>query len=365
MSTATLTRGRHGAFAASTTFKGHTIEKAKDGTATVKNVEVFRVGSFRNSWGEENVWEQIHLDQIALHFGLLRDNGTFANVPVRANHGRDINSVIGYFEDLRVQGDRLVGDFAITEPDALAKIERGTYRSVSFEIGPYVTNEGAEFWPVAWGVAYVDIPAVEHLHSKEAKTQASFFLRSDDELENPIMPDQPPAPTPTPATFSLGNGVMESDTGKVQEFINRLVTENHAQSARLETLEAFAKTQTTKARTDFVESLVTGKKVLASQKEDLLAFATAEHMTDEAFASWSKTFEKASELPLLQEHGAGGGDGNSAPEAEARKALEEELKTARETVAFNKRGGMSETQLKRSKSYEKIARLEAELAKQS
>jgi hypothetical protein len=144
--------------------------KTGNGTHLLEGLRIFKAGTFKDSLGYEHTWETTHLEQMAFHFKLLRDGGNFPNVPIRVDHSFSARNVVGYFVDVyRAKDDDtfLAANIEITEPDAYEKWERGTYRSRSLEVGMYETNDGAAYWPVIMGLAFVDIPAVEGLHAAQ------------------------------------------------------------------------------------------------------------------------------------------------------------------------------------------------------
>jgi hypothetical protein len=134
-------------------------------THVISGIRIFRAGSFSDSMGVRSEWTVEDLDAMVANFTKLRSNGILPNVPVRADHSRSINSVVGYFTNLYREGDYLLADMELTEPDAVGKYQRGTYRSRSAEIGVYVTNDEQVYWPTVLGLAFCDIPAVEGLHA--------------------------------------------------------------------------------------------------------------------------------------------------------------------------------------------------------
>lgn len=145
-------------------FSQPTGSEQMDGT-NMKNVEIFRVGSFH---GGRHTFNKKDLKEMVKNFHYMKVEGILPNVPVRADHpgflsGGSVDKIIGYFTDLRLRGEKLVADFQITEPDAQEKIKRGTYRSRSVEIGSYEDNSGDVYEPSIMGVAFVDLPAVEGL----------------------------------------------------------------------------------------------------------------------------------------------------------------------------------------------------------
>lgn len=131
----------------------------------ITGIRVFRAGKFKNSDGVESKWSVADLKAMVSNFHELRGNGILPHIPVRENHSRDIRSVVGYFADLRVEGQFLVADLDLTEPDAQQRYARGTYRARSLEVGGYETNDGEVYYPTVMGLAFCDIPAVEGLYA--------------------------------------------------------------------------------------------------------------------------------------------------------------------------------------------------------
>ena len=131
----------------------------------ITGIKVFRAGKFKNSEGVEAKWSIADLKAMVSNFYELRSTGILPHIPVRENHTRDIRSVVGYFADLRVEGQFLVADLDLTEPDAQQRYSRGTYRARSLEVGGYETNAGEVYYPTVMGLAFCDIPAVEGLYA--------------------------------------------------------------------------------------------------------------------------------------------------------------------------------------------------------
>ncbi len=163
----------------------------------LKNVEIFRTGVFRGT-----LFEKDYIGQMIENFKKLKKSGVFTNVPVRADHPdpfgvkNRMEGVVGFITNVRekANGDidvmevvdvdedgkekrekktiedvRLVADFEITEPKALKKIKRRTYRDRSIEFGAFPDNNGNVHEPVLAGVAFVDIPQVDQLQSLFSK----------------------------------------------------------------------------------------------------------------------------------------------------------------------------------------------------
>lgn len=157
----------------------------KTGTSNLilEGVAVFRSGTFRDSMGFQHVWEVEHMTQMVDNHVALSGRGILAHIPVRKDHvgflDSSLNSVIGYNTNVRtearmntISGEMctyLLADMEIIDEDAIKKIESGLWRNLSSEIGTYLTNAEAEYWPVYMGVAFVDFPAVEGLANSFSK----------------------------------------------------------------------------------------------------------------------------------------------------------------------------------------------------
>lgn len=282
-----------------TTFSGHKISAHASGNSIVEKVPVFKAGTFRNSYGEQRTWTADELGQMVANFNKLRTEDKLPNVPIRADHSNSIDKVIGYIESLSTDGEFLYADEMITEPDALAKMKRGTYRSRSSEIGPYEDNNDALYWPVFRGVAYVPTPAVEGLHSKEELPMA-FFSRCDDPKENKVgtdnQADDKGAKTPVQtAEFKAPDAFKFSLDG--QETSDYAAVQRH-----IATLEGTVKASIEKGRGDYVAKLASDRKITGPQAEKFTAFVQT--LNDAQFASWKEGYDVAPVLPILAQHGS-------------------------------------------------------------
>lgn len=157
--------------------------QGEGGNLILEGVAVFRSGTFRDSMGFQHQWEAEHMSQMVDNHAALAGREILTNVPVRADHvgflDSSLKSVIGYCTNLRTEErmnstsgemcNYLLVDFEIIDEDAIKKIESGLWRNLSSEIGTYITNAEAEYWPVFMGVAFVDFPAVEGLANSFSK----------------------------------------------------------------------------------------------------------------------------------------------------------------------------------------------------
>ena len=203
------------------------VVDADSGGKTILSVPVFRAGTFKDSMGDQHTWTIEHLSQMVFNFNMLRERGTLPNVPVRDQHKSFFGSggsVVGFVEGLRVEGQDekgnalLVADLEITEPDAFGKIERGTWRSRSSEIGFYEDNDEAMYWPVFMGLAWVDLPAVEGLFESHQTSEDQFTPVRDNEEGAPVAHTKkeaekggaPGTPATTTSTTNHGGAVASS-----------------------------------------------------------------------------------------------------------------------------------------------------------
>jgi len=316
---------------------------------------------------------------MVMNFNLLKTNDIFPDVPVRRDHTVSIDKIMGYFDSVSTDGSKLFADIHVTEPTDVDKLARGTYRSRSLEVGMYVDNSEAAYWPVIFGVAYVDIPAVEGLHGKSKET--SFFSMVPQEemsmstgttttVPNPglsgqltinvgganqspvpdLAPAKPaehgtpqggaPAATPpaAPATFRI-NGADTSDHAAVQKHI--------------ETLETVLKVAADDKRKAFVNGLVTGNKVVASQEAGLQAFALS--LPDDQYAAWVATYEAAPTHPLLAQHGGSTGNPNAGA---GKTEKDDQIEILTETVKTLHRV-MSKEKVEQTDAFKQLAQLTA------
>lgn len=369
-----------------------------NGNWQIEGLRIFKTGTFKDSWGTQRTWESEHLQQMVFHYNMLKERGIFSNVPVRADHSSSVNNIVGYFTDLRAEDIFLVADLEITEPGAYEKWERGTYRSRSLEVGAYESNDEAVYWPTVMGVAFVDIPAVEGLHSK-TKTEklANFSLvMQDKDKENPVAdtqtvsttteekvteattapapskpvtppaPATPPTPSPTPTTGAEGEPREENEEeentttegepaashsrGASQFRVNgQPVSDFAAVQRHIESLESFATETTKAARTNFVNNLATSNRIAATQIDSLTALALT--MSDEQFKAFTGAYESAPASGLLGLHG------QQSQATPATDAVASEIQTLEETVAMHKRAGMPEDALVKTGSYLRLQAL--------
>lgn len=362
----------------------------------VEGKAIFRSGTFSDSMGFEHTWEPLHINQMVDHDALLRGRGIFEDIPVRKGHPdwgglfsdpvrNAMDELIGYMSNLRVEervnpadGNTytyLLADLEILEEGAIKNIKSGLWRNVSAEISTYVTNSNAEYWPVMYGVAYVDIPAVEGLKSQHSKAAEKFSIILEDD-----MAPEPKAPSiegdknkgKTPAdhgkktednggththsipsdskahTFNIG-GRQTSDFAQVQAHIDSLEQRNtDLESFQTETIEA--------GKVAFVKSLVETNKIPAASEEAYLNYAKS--LTDPAaYGAWKALEDAKPPMAIAAPQGAGFAQNHEqVSETDAKNARVDVLKGI---VSQHQLGGkMSVEAIKGSASYKELVTLD-------
>jgi hypothetical protein len=363
------------------------------GTHVIEGLRIFKAGTFADSMGIVRTWETMHLDQMVLHYRLLKDGNILPNVPVREDHSFSVRDVVGYFDTMYrdpEDGNFLACDIEITEPDAFEKWERGTYRSRSLEIGMYETNGDAPqtYWPVVMGLAFVDIGAVEGLFSKESSTHSFSQLSQDEDKETQVDEQQ------FLAACRYAEWVAAAEYAqKVQDWERACVyahaLEEHQKSAAalglgtvdhgrangdgtitfmkdglpvtmsaqevgntMTGLEAFRRETIENGRKTFVDGLVSSHKIAAPQADDMKALVLT--MNDPQFEAFKKSYEAAPVASLFGQFGPGGGGDN--PDA---PSTADEIATYEEIVANHRRTGKSQEDIEKLDSFKKLTALKA------
>lgn len=364
---------------------------------SVDDVAVFRTGSFEDSMGRRNLWERTHLDSMVSNFAMLKDRNIFADVPIRSGHpgwlivGTEGNGkVVGYHKSLRVETrqsthdgnsyDYLIASYDIIDPEAQQAIKSGLWRNRSAEVATYVTNDGAEYFPVYFGVAYVDIPAVEGLNGFSKNNHNTRIIEeermsADQQVVIPVAPKLPTALAAPPAPEVLAHAAPASAAAAPEPVVNAQPVANYALAGEtllftiegnkvqdymavqrhIEVLESFRSETIEGVREDFVKRLANDGKILASHLEATVAFAKG--LNAEQFTAWQATQEVAPVNPILgkidQFSAPTGGDALAVPK-------DDQITILAGTVRQHKRAGKSDDMIKGTASYKKLMSLDPE-----
>lgn len=357
----------------------------------IENMPVFRAGTFRDSMGYQHTWDDIHMSQMVDHFDLLSKRGVLENVPIRKGHpgfftsGAEIqDSLIGYHTALRTERmvnpvdgkeyNYLLADYEILDPDAIVKVERGLWRNMSAEVGTWVTNDEAEYWPVYQGVAYVDFSAVEGLKNFASANGvgSKYSIMSEESsvgdttpvptppagVPIPPAPAAQPAPAPAPAPaqhaapaqpasapapsfqFTLGNGQTTTDFAAVQ--------------AELTALNEFRKGAIESGRKMFAKSLVDSGKMLASDLTKAEEYCLS--LTDEQFSAYKALMESVPTSPVFAGQGVQGTSNHGATQPAGSAPAGGEFEIELETINQFRLSGMNDEQIKATGTYAKLAK---------
>lgn len=341
-----------------------------------ERMPVFRSGEFSDSMGRRHKWMTTHMRQMVDHYGLLKESGQFADVPIRRGHGSlfgdPIDSLIGYVTNLSMEKrtspvdgkeyDYLLADVEIIDPDAQEKIQSGLWRNLSSEIGLYIDNDEAEYWPVFKGFAYVDIPAVEGLKEfSKSHTSTRTIIEGETmttDSKTPVAPQVNTDHSGKRETFAFTiNGEATTDFSKVQNYIKQVEARNTELTTQVTDLSNFKKESITKEREGFIDQLAKDGKLVQTQVEDAKEFAKG--MSDEQFEMYKKMNEASAPLPIMQEHGVQGqtpvsshsnGSGTDEAKAERIEILKE--------IVYGHSATMTLDALKEMPSYKELLTLE-------
>lgn len=360
----TLALPKPSVFAFSTGFSMQPAMFRKDnGNLALQRVAVFRSGTFRDSMGYQSTWESIHMKQMIDNWNHLRDGKLFDDVPVRDGHpgwlihGLPGNGkVVGWHTNLVTEKakspvddeeyDYIFADYEITDPEAAAAIENGTWRNRSAEIGTYITNSEAEFWPVYMGFAYVDIPAVEGLKFRGANGVRVHAIQMDKKetsvADNSTTPASGNSSGDLP--FQIGNPTAQVYSVNGQQVTDPVAIQNH-----INTLEQFRRDTQEQNRREFVNSLAAAGKIAATQVDSMAAFALG--LNTEQYESWTKTYEAAPTLSVLGQHGVTVTNPTNTSQG---NPAEEQIKVWEATVAQHKMAGTPKVAIEKTASYKAL-----------
>jgi hypothetical protein len=352
----------------------------------VRDMKVFRVGTFTDMFGRTRDWTADDLDLAVENFRLLRDRNIVPNVPVKADHSMSVKDIGGYFLDVRREGKYLVADVEFTDEAMYEKYRKKTFRNRSLEIGQYVTNDGEAYNPVVLGLAFVDLPAVEGLYhlstgdtmttntdpnptTEESTTEEpTTEATATEEPTTEETEEQPPAaeateqPAEPPAQETAPEPELVGAHGRPFAFrVNGAAVHDYAAvQAHIDTLETSLNEAVTSSRVEFIDKLAHNRAITGPQAEQFRKLVP--EMNADQFAMFKAGFEVGTdggETPpnLFGRHDLGDGGGDGAPtDARAHRVT-----VLRETVANHKRLGKSEEQIQQLQSWKELQALEAQV----
>jgi hypothetical protein len=356
-----------------------TMFRKDNGALVVQGQPVFRSGTFRDSMGIQSSWEPLHMQQMLANYEHLKNNSVLKDIPVRDGHPAFLvrglpgtGKVVGWHTGLSTKilempdGQKetfLLADYELTDPAAQASYENGTFRNRSAEVGGYMSNDEAEFWPVYMGFAFVDFSAVEGLNSASGFSYnhgARLVQQVGDQKFTVLMEKEFPV-TGTPTSQIANGGIQAPPPPPVQPVqpmafsVNGVPTSNPAEvQNHILALEAFRSETMESGRFSYVEKLATDGKLMAPQVDGMKAFAKS--LTDEQFTAWKAGMDATPASPVLGNHGAQ--PGQSAPTAPAEAAAQTKIETLRNVVSMHTARGASVEEIKATSSYIQLVALD-------
>lgn len=335
------------------------VESGGSNVGVVKGLKIFKAGTFRDSMGRQATWTPEHLQQMVTNHNLLKSNQMLPNVPVRQDHFSGAGGVLGYFDSLSTDGQNLLADFTITEPMAADKIERGTYRGRSLEVGMFEANDESMYWPVVLGLAFVDIPAVEGLFDKDkATTNVSYFIISEAQMSATNTASFSKEHVDFATACAYAQGLADAPSDKAPAMFKIAGTETGDPTAVQNHIVALEKFQSETAeanRKAFVTALATDGKILATQVDAMTGLALT--MNDSQFDVFQASYKDAPKNPTFAMHNSNGNDGGK-PEDVAK----EEIAILEETIATHRRSGMAPEVIEKTSSYVRLQALKSKTA---
>lgn len=344
------------------------LSKNADGTGILTGLPVFRSGTFRDSRGTQHTFTSEDLNDFVANFNHLKRAALFSDPPVRTDHTRSVKDIVGYVTGLSTDGKMLFADAELTEPEAVAKWDRKTYRARSSEVGEWTTNDEQTFAPVFRGLAFVDVGAVDGLYDRQNDDGQVVFVNADNK-ESPVPePKKTASEGGAPATFTIG-GQSVTDPAAVQSHITTLeaaaaakpaeftiggekTTDFAKVAAHIDTLEKFVADARDANRKAFVTGLVTANKITAPQAEGFTAFVAT--LSDEQYTAFTAQYEKAPALPLFGKFGdvTNPEGGNEDPVAKEKADLED-------IVQMHERSGLPAADIAKTSSFQRLQVLKA------
>lgn len=312
-----------------------------------RGLKIFKAGTFKDSRGVQATWTAEHLKSMAENFATLKNSGVFPKVPVRVDHTGSANGVVGWLENVYVQGNFLLADVQFTEPDAAQKYQRGTYANRSIELGKYETNgdNPKTYDPTVMGLAFVDIPAVEGLHGRASDVSVFHLVEESEPMQvfkingqdvsdaaavQAALIDLESRASAQAFTFKLHGGEDTTDFAKVQ--------------AHIVTLEKDRDDKLVAERQAFVKQLATDGKIGEAQTEMLTEVAVG--MAPDQFEKFCKGYENAPKLTIFEKHGESGTDTGGATDPKAAQ-----MKIYEAQIDMFRRGGMSAERLQKTQAH--------------
>lgn len=242
----------------------------------ITGIELFRVGTWKGSRTVEATSAMI--DQIVQNFKDVNSIPGYG-VPLKLGHNSRVGEpAYGWITEVYRMGDTVVGNASDVPAEIVDAIGKRRYNSVSIELYPAVTYDGATFENVLGGVALLgaEWPAVKGLQP----LSAAQFAEAGDKLE---LTQEIETVANEAAKFTQNDAdalVLAAVTNvrtEMQALVNAEAAKATAATARAETAEAALKVFKADTQlaefTSVIEDAIKLGRVLPKQRDQLLAFA--------------------------------------------------------------------------------------------
>jgi hypothetical protein len=140
------------------------------------------------------------------------------------------------------------------------------------------------------------------------------------------------------------------------------VTDFAAVQAHIAGLETFKSEAIDQHRKDFVKTLATDNKILATAENITATETFALSLTSEQFEAWKATQSAAQPNPLFAKHGVTGGNSTAPQNGGGANEVQNEIKTLEEIIQAHRDSGMPEDTLKEKDSFKRLEVLKAQVA---
>lgn len=254
--------------------------------AEMKNVEVFRVGTWKGSKTVTATSQT--LDEMIHAFKELSNKVTGFRPMLKLGHadaqrfiGQHEGSgapALGWIKSLRRQGDTILADFADVPPSVVDLIRRKLYNSVSIEILPSLTYDGASYKNVLSAVALLgaELPAVKGLKELsaslfEAQGAQVVTLSQSKEEDDMATYTQEQVDALVAAAVAQAKTKFDADHNVI---VNKLTTDlkvaNEGKEQNAAALEAFKTDAQNVEMSAFIDKAIADGKVMPVEKDGLV-----------------------------------------------------------------------------------------------
>ncbi|WLR49585.1 hypothetical protein LC065_20285 (plasmid) [Halobacillus litoralis] len=279
----------------------------------IEGIEAFKAGNWKGTdYSVERLSEMVN------NFQKFSEEGSL-EPPFKVDHSESARDQVGWIKNVYLEGDTLFADALVTEPDAVAKIQRGTWKKVSAEIYKnYVEDNTKEQHGMTFRA--LSIVSIPHLKGLEGIAINSEELEGENELtkeELQAILDQ---------KFSeLNTGDNKADFSEVKTEIQNMFSDYENLRAKADEADTY-KEDKEKLEKQIKAQEIKGKiagfseagKVVPAQEKALTELLAS--FTEEQEAKFNEFMENAEKTVVADEQSNySEDDGSKSPEELARE----------------------------------------------